>query len=81
MKKSHAKSILVMAIFTMGIFVFKTATANGRVTETEEVAVIVPAANCAYTGNSGDECYASDGKHNYIVSNCTPGSTSCGYNP
>lgn len=75
MKKSHAKGILAAAIFTMGLFVFKTATA-----EEVEIAV-VPAANCAYTGNSSDQCYASDGKNNYIVTNCKPGSTSCGFNP
>lgn len=74
MKKSHATSILAMALFTMGIFVFKSATANAEV-------AIIPATNCAYTGNSSDECYASDGKNNYIVSNCKPGSTSCGFNP
>jgi len=75
MKKSHAKSILAAAILTMGVFFFKAATA-------EEVEIaIVPATNCTYTGNSSDQCYASDGKNNYIVSNCRPGSTSCGFNP
>ena len=76
MKKSHAKGIIAMAIFTMGIFVFNSANATD-----EELVAIVPATNCAYTGNSGDQCYASDGQNNYIVTNCRPGSTSCGFNP
>jgi hypothetical protein len=75
MKKSHANSFFALALFVMGIFVFKTATAN------EIEVAIIPATNCAYTGSSSDECYASDGKNNYIVSNCRPGSTSCGFNP
>jgi hypothetical protein len=37
------------------------------------------ATNCTYTGNSSDYCNASDGTHNLKVTNCRPGSTSCGY--
>jgi hypothetical protein len=35
--------------------------------------------NCEFTGDSSDICFASDGSNNYIVYNCRPGSTSCGY--
>tara|TARA_R100000935_G_scaffold45914_1_gene69103 strand:- start:9176 stop:9385 length:210 start_codon:yes stop_codon:yes gene_type:complete len=35
--------------------------------------------NCAYTANSADYCYASNGTNNLKVINCSPGSTSCYY--
>lgn len=73
MKRTILNSILAIGLFTMGIFVFQTATANA--------AGVVPATNCTYTGNSADECYASDGTNNYIVFNCRPGTTSCGFTP
>lgn len=77
MKKSHANGILAAALFVMGIFVFKAATANTQ----QAAAKIVPAANCTYTGNQYDRCYASDGEFNYIITHCTPGITTCGFNP
>lgn len=71
MKKSHARKFLAVALIAIGF------VATAQDTDLEEK--IVPAPNCYYTGNSSDECYASDGTRNLIVINCRPGSTTCGY--
>ena len=76
MKKSHARKFLAVALLAVG---FITYRASAQDTDLEEGEIIVPAANCHYTGNSSDECYASDGTRNLIVTNCRPGSTTCGY--
>lgn len=73
MKKSHARKFLAVALLAVGFI------ATAQDTDIEEGEIIVPAANCYYTGNSSDICYASDGTRNLRVSNCKPGSTTCGY--
>jgi len=59
------------------LFLVATAVLGFSVIALADVEV---ATNCTFTGNSGDQCYASDGTHNYRVLECKPGETDCGYN-
>lgn len=74
MRKSHARQLLAIAALAMGFFFVSNSFA-----QVAAVGKVVPAPNCAYTGNSADVCYASDGTNNLKITHCKPGETSCGY--
>lgn len=65
------KRLLLIALTVIGCaaIVYANTTANELAT------------GCSYTGNSSDHCLYSDGTINWNISNCTPGSSTCGYNP
>lgn len=65
------KFFLFSAVAALGVSL-ATAVFAGNTTPRE-------AANCTFTDNMSDYCYASTGTQNVKVLKCRPGSTDCSY--
>jgi hypothetical protein len=70
--KTNKKSVfsVIAVICFSGLMFAQSTTIDGDAD---------PAANCKYTGNSSDYCYASNGQNNLKVLKCRPGSGTCNY--